>query len=93
MTKVAKIKQGGLFKAGKVMITTIKKNGEEGETKVYAISGKVKVEDMDGKHILNFTSISGGSAGITSKGTVSARGYTRRQSIVVDEYEILDDKR
>lgn len=88
MTKTAKIRQGGFFKKGRVLVTNIKKNGEEGEPKIYTVSGKVKVSPMNGKYILDFTSISGGSAGVTSRGTVSGRVYTRKQSIVVDEYTI-----
>lgn len=84
--KTARIKQGGFFKKGQVVITTIKKNGEEGESKVYQVIGKVKIEPMDDKYILHFTSRSGSSAGVTSKGTVSGRVYTRVQAIVVDEY-------
>jgi len=86
--KTAKIKQGGFFRKGRVLIRNIRKNGDEGESKVYIVSGKVKISPMDGKYILDFTSISGGSAGVTSRGTVSGRVYTRRQSIVVDEYTI-----
>lgn len=84
--KTARIKQGGFFKAGQVVITTIKKNGEEGESKVYQTMGKIKIEPMDDKYILHFTSRSGGSFGVTNKGTVSGRVYSRAQHIVVDEY-------
>lgn len=84
--KTARIKQGGFFKKGQVVITTIKKNGEEGESKVYQVVGKVGIEPMDDKYILHFTSRSGSSAGVTSKGTVSGRVYTRVQAIVVDKY-------
>lgn len=91
MTKIAKIKQGGFIKKGRVLVTTIKKNGEEGESRVYTTSGKVKIEPMDGKYLLDFTSISGGSFGATSRGTTSGRVYTRRQSIVVDSYEEVEE--
>ena len=90
MEKMAKIRQGGFFKKGQVIITNIKKNGEEGESKVYTTSGKVKIEDMDGKHILHFTSVGGGSFGVTSRGTVSGRSYNRVQNIVVDSYEFVE---
>lgn len=89
--KTARIKQGGLFRAGQVVITTIRKNGEEGESKVYQVVGKVKIESMDDRYILHFTSRSGGSAGFTSRGTVSGRVYTRTQNIVVDEYEEIKE--
>lgn len=91
MMKSAKIKQGGFFKKGRVLVTTIKKNGEEGETKIYTTSGKVKIEQMEGKYILDFMSISGGSFGVSSKGSTSGRVYTRRQSIVVDSYEEVQE--
>lgn len=91
MTKIAKIKQGGFFKKGRVLVTNIKANGDEGETKVYTTSGKVKIEQMDGKYILDFLSISGGSMGMTSRGTTSGRIYTRRQSIIVDSYSFIDE--
>lgn len=91
MTKKAKIVQGGLFKKGRVIVTNILKNGEEGESKVYTVSGKVKITPMDGKHILDFVSVSGGSIGATSRGTVSSRVYTRRQSIIVDSYEMIEE--
>lgn len=91
MVKKAKIQQGGIFKKGRVLVTNILKNGEDGETKVYTTSGKIKISTMDGKYILDFISIAGGSIGATTKGTVSGRMYTRRQSIVVDSYEILDE--
>ncbi len=90
MEKIAKIRNGGLFKKGQVVITNIKKNGEEGESKVYTISGKVKVEDMGDSHILHFTSVGGSSFGVTSKGTVSGRSYTKMQSIVVSSYEFVE---
>lgn len=92
MVKKAKIKQGGIFKKGRVLVTNILKNGEDGETKVYTTSGKIKITPMDGKYILDFISISGGSMGATSKGTVSGRVYTRRQSIVVESYEFLEEE-
>lgn len=91
MAKIAKIKQGGLFKKGRVLVTNIKANGDEGESRVYTTSGKVKIESMDGKYLLDFTSISGGSFGATSRGTTSGRVYTRRQSIVVDSYEEVEE--
>ena len=91
MTKIAKIKQGGFFKKGRVLVTNIKANGNEGETKIYTTSGKVKIEQMDGKYILDFLSISGGSMGITNRGTTSGRIYTRRQSIIVDSYSFIDE--
>lgn len=85
MTKKALIEQGGVFKKGRVMVTNILKNGEDGETKAYTVQGKVKITKMmDGKYILDFTSVSGSSFGMTSRGTTSGRVYTRRQSIVVD---------
>ena len=89
--KTAKIEQGGFFKKGRVMITTVKKNGEEGESKVYSTAGKVKISEMDGKYILDFASVSGGSIGANSRGTVSTRAYTRSQHIVVDEYEEIKE--
>lgn len=91
MTKIAKIKQGGFIKKGRVLVTTIKKNGEEGESKIYTTSGKVKIEPMDGKYLLDFLSISGGSVGFSSRGSTSGRIYTRRQSIVVDSYEEVEE--
>ena len=91
MTKIAKIKQGGIFKKGRVLVTNIKANGDEGETKIYTTSRKVKIEQMDGKYILDFLSISGGSMGMTSRGTTSGRIYTRRQSIIVDSYSFIDE--
>ena len=89
MAKRAKIAQGGLFKKGRVLVTNILKDGSEGETKVYTTQGKVKITPMDGKYILDFNSIAGGSIGATSRGTVSGRAYIRKQSIVVDEYQDL----
>lgn len=91
MTKKAKIKQGGLFKKGRVIVTNILRNGEDGECKVYTTTGKIKISTMDGKYILDFMSISGGSAGMTSRGTVSGRVYSRRQSIIVDSYEEVSE--
>lgn len=92
MTKIAKIKQGGFIKKGRVLVTNIKANGDEGETKIYTTSGKVKIEQMDGKYILDFLSISGGSMGMTSRGTTSGRIYTRRQSIIVDSYSFINEE-
>ena len=89
--KKAQIKNGGLFRKGRVIVTNIKANGEEGESKSYIVMGKVKVSSMDGKYILDFTSVSGGSGGFTNRGTVSGRVYTRRQSIVVNEYTMIND--
>lgn len=91
MSKKALIRQGGLFKKGRIVVTNIKQNGEDGESKVYTVRGKIKIEGMDGKFILDFTSISGGSAGMTSRGTVSGRVYSRRQSIIVDSYEEVSE--
>lgn len=89
--KRAKIKQGGIFAKGRVLVTNVLKDGSDGESKVYTTSGKVKISSLDGKYILDFISISGGSAGITNRGTVSGRVYTRRQSIVVEEYEVIEE--
>ena len=87
MEKKAMIRDGGIFKKGLVVITNIKKNGEDGESKAYKVNGKVKVECVGGKYILHFTSVGGGSVGVSSRGTVSGRSYTRSQNIVVDSYE------
>lgn len=91
MGKRATIRNGGFFKNGLVVVTNIKKNGEEGESKAYTVKGKVAVERSADKYILHFTSVSGSSVGITSRGTLSARGYNRKQSIVVDDYEFEED--
>ena len=91
MVKKAQIRQGGFFKKGQVIITTVKKDGTDGESKVYTVSGKIKVEKMaDGRYILHFVSLAGGSMGATSRGTVSGRVYTRRQDIVVDSYQEVE---
>lgn len=90
MEKIAKIKNGGIFKKGTVIITYIKKDGTEGESKVYTISGKVKIKEMDGKIILHFLSISGGSLRYSKSG-VSGGSYTRQQNIVVDSYEFIEE--
>lgn len=90
MGKRAQIRDGGVFKKGLVVVTNIKKNGEEGESKAYTVSGHVKVKEMDGKYILNFMSVSGSSMGASSRGTVSGRTYKRNQNVVVDEYEYID---
>lgn len=89
--KTAQIKQGGFFKKGRVVVTNTLKNGEEGEIKVFTVSGKVKISKIGEKYILDFTSISGGSMGATSRGTVSGRVYTRKQSIAVDGYKEVDE--
>lgn len=72
------------------MVTTVLKNGEDGESKVYTVMGKVRVSEMGGRYILAFTSLSGGSMGVTSKGTVSGRSHTRNQNIAVDSYEFVE---
>lgn len=91
MGKKAQIRDGGFFKKGLVIVTNIKKNGEEGESKAYTVKGHVDVERAGDKYILHFTSVSGSSMGVTSRGTVSGRSYTRNQNIVVDEIESLED--
>lgn len=94
MVKKAQIRQGGFFKKGQVIITTVKKDGTDGESKVYTVNGKVKIESAtDGKFILHFASLSGGSFGVSNRGTVSGRTYTRRQDIVVDEITDLETSR
>ena len=90
MAKKALIEQGGVFKKGRVMVTNILKNGPEGETKVYTVSGRVKITPMGDKYILDFTSVSGNSFGMTSRGTASGRVYRRQQSIAVEYYEIRE---
>ena len=91
MEKIAKVKQGGIFKKGRVIVTNVLKNGDEGESKSYIVAGKVKVSEIDGKYVLDFDSVSGSSGGFTSRGTVSGRVYHRRQSIVVTSYEIIEE--
>lgn len=91
MDKKAQIKDGGIFRKGTVIITNIKKNGEEGEQKVYTISGKVKVNEHEGRYILHFNACMGGSMRVSSKGTVSGGNYLRKMDIIVDEYEYLDE--
>ena len=90
MGKRAQIRDGGVFRKGLVIVTNIKKNGEDGESKAYTVSGHVRVEEMDGRYILHFMSVSGSSMGATSRGTVSGRSYKRTQNIVVDEYEWVE---
>ena len=92
MTKNAKIKQGGFLRKGRVIVTNILKDGSEGESKVYTVSGKVKVSPIDGKYVLDFVSVSGGSLDATNKGSVSGRVYTRRQSILVNGYEFIEEE-
>lgn len=91
MGKKAQIRDGGFFKKGLVIITNIKKNGEEGESKAYTVKGHVNVERAGDKYILHFMSVSGSSMGVTSRGTVSGRSYTRNQNIVVDEIVALEE--
>ena len=91
MGKKAQIRDGGFFKKGLVVVTNIKKNGEEGESKAYTVKGHVDVERAGDKYILHFMSVSGSSLGATSRGTISGRSYTRNQNIVVDEIEALGE--
>jgi hypothetical protein len=93
MEKKAKIKNGGVFRKGMVVITNVKKNGEEGDEKVYTISGKVKVEDYGDKYILHFNACTGGGLRVSSKGTVSGGSYNRRMDVVVTEYEIMEEEK
>ena len=74
-----------------MVVTNIKKNGEEGESKAYTVKGHVDVERAGDKYILHFMSVSGSSLGATSRGTISGRSYTRNQNIVVDEIEALGE--
>ena len=84
--KKATIKNGRLFKEGHVIVTNVKKNGDE-DNKVYSVSGKVKIEESEKGYILHFRSfsmsrISGGKGGVRG-----GRSY-RQQHIIVDEYEM-----
>ena len=90
MGKKAQIRDGGFFKKGLVIVTNIKKNGEEGESKAYTVKGHVDVERAGDRYVLHFVSVGGSSTGMTSRGTFSARSYTRNQNIVVDEIEAWD---
>ena len=92
MGKIAKIKDGGFFKKGLVIVTNIKKNGEEGESKAYTVKGHVYIERVGDKLVLHFTSVSGSSMGATSRGTISGRSYTRNQNIVVDRVESIEEE-
>ena len=91
MGKIAKIKNGGVFKKGTVIVTNIKKDGTEGESKVYTISGKVKVKEMDGKIVLHFNVVTGGSMRVSSRGTVSGGSHVSQKDIVVDSYEYMEE--
>ena len=84
--KSAKIRNGGLFKEGHVVVTTTRKNGDE-DSKVYPVSGKVKIEEDEKGYILHFRSfsssrISGGKGGIRG-----GRSF-KQQHLIVDEYEV-----
>ena len=91
MGKIAKIKDGGIFRKGTVIITNIKKDGTEGESKVYTISGKVKIREMDGKCVLHFYAVTGGSMRVSNRGTVSGGLHTSQKDIIVDSYEYMDE--
>jgi hypothetical protein len=92
MGKIAKIRDGGFFKKGLVIVTNIKKNGEEGESKAYTVKGHVGIERAGDKYILHFMSVSGSSMGATSRGTFSGRSYTRNHDIVVDRIESIEEE-
>ena len=91
MGKIAKIKDGGIFRKGTVIITNIKKDGTEGESKVYTISGKVKIREMDGKHILHFYAVTGGNMRVSNRGTVSGGSHTSQKDVIVDSYEYMEE--
>lgn len=88
--KYAKIRDGGFFKKGLVIVTNIKKNGEEGESKAYTVAGRVDIEPADGKYILHFTSVAGSSIGGNTRGTISGRSYRRSQNIIVDGFKVME---
>lgn len=87
--KTAKIKNGGLFREGRVVINTEKKNGNTDE-KVYSVSGKVKIEEYDGRYILHFQSFSASRFSVSNKGRVSGGRTYRQQHIIVDRYQMED---
>ena len=85
--KKAIIKDGGVFKSGHVIVTTVKKNGDE-DNKVYEVSGKVKIEKNEKGYILHFQSFSTSRISMSNKGRVSGGRSYRQQHIIVDEYEM-----
>lgn len=87
--KKASIKNGTLLKEGHVVITIVKKNGEE-DSKVYSVSGKVKIESNEKGYILHFRSFSSSRVSVSNKGRVSGGRSYRQQHIIVDEYEMED---
>ena len=87
MTKKATIKNGGFFKAGHVIVTTVKKNGDE-DSKVYEVSGRVKIEENEKGYILHFQSFSSSRISVSNRGRVSGGRSYRQQHIIVDEYEM-----
>ena len=91
MERKAQIKDGGIFRKGTVILTNIKKNGENGDEKVYTISGKVKIEPHDDRYILHFNACMGGGLRVSSRGTVSGGSYVKRMDVVVAEYEYMGE--
>lgn len=82
--KKASIKNGSLFRNGHVIVTTVKKNGEE-DNKVYQVTGKVKVEENEKGYILHFQSFTSSRISAGKGGARSGRSY-RQQHLIVDEY-------
>lgn len=84
--KTASIKNGSLFKNGHVIVTTVKKNGDE-DSKVYQVTGKVKVEPNEKGYILHFKSFTSSRISAGRSGIGSGRSY-RQQHLIVDEYVV-----
>ena len=82
--KKASIKNGSLFKNGHVIVTTVKKNGEE-DNKVYQVTGKVKIEKNEKGYILHFQSFTSSRISAGKSGARGGRSY-RQQHLIVDEY-------
>lgn len=74
------MEKGRFFIKSKVVIH---KENSRAQDKVYDC-GKVDVEKYGEQYIITFTPQSS-SIGITSKGTISGRKYSRPKSLIVDE--------
>lgn len=86
-TTATVIEREGIFKQNTIVIRGAR-GGERSET----ISKKYKTtKTHDYRIMIEYTATGGKSIGLTSRGTISARSYSKRKAITVDRLFVVQE--
>lgn len=79
------IEKDGIFAQYTLII-----KGPRGGEKAERIAKRYTIDEMpDGRKLINYTSVGAASVGMTSRGTVSSRSYSKKKTCTADTVEIM----